>query len=202
MRDSPPSCPGVIEILTPQVIRPLGAMMKHKAPDPDLVPVDLYCEEPYHWASLLTKVFNAAIAGNAVPLSWHSAITVLIFKKGDRGFPANYQAHRLYMISYQFMIIRKSSLYLVFINPKAAFDSVDRGKLWRLLLDLRADAALVKAIAAPHSGSMVRVRYGPGGECTDLFQVEKGVRQGCMLVPSLFSLFRNDVVDSFRMFPS
>ncbi|KAJ1114396.1 hypothetical protein NDU88_002634 [Pleurodeles waltl] len=85
------------------------------------------------------------------------------------------QIIHLYMISDKFTVVRKSSLYLVFIDLKTVFDSVDRGKLWKSLMDPGVDGPLVKAIAALHLDNTARVRYGMGGECTDPFQVRKGV---------------------------
>ncbi|KAJ1146348.1 hypothetical protein NDU88_012625 [Pleurodeles waltl] len=61
-------------------------------------------------------------------------------------------------------------------------------------MDLGVDASLVKAIAALHTDNIARVRYGTDGECTDRFQVQKDVRQGCVPAPLLFSLLRNNVV--------
>ncbi|KAJ1092178.1 hypothetical protein NDU88_005290 [Pleurodeles waltl] len=55
--------------------------------------------------------------------------------------------------------------------------------------------ANTKAIVALHVDNMARVTCGPGREFTNPFLVEKHIRQGCMLVPLLFSLFMNDVAD-------
>ncbi|KAJ1177054.1 hypothetical protein NDU88_002318 [Pleurodeles waltl] len=81
VRDGLLPCQHVIEILNQEVIIALCAKKKKKAPGPDLVPLDLYREAPHYCAILLTKVFNAANGGNAVPPSWHSTIIVQIYKK-------------------------------------------------------------------------------------------------------------------------
>ncbi|KAJ1124543.1 hypothetical protein NDU88_002994 [Pleurodeles waltl] len=76
------------------------------------------------------------------------------------------QIIRLYMISHKFTVVRRSSLYLVFIDLKTAL----------------------------HVDNMARVRYGMGGECRDPFQMQNGVQQGCVLAPLFFSLFLNDAI--------
>lgn len=80
----------------------------------------------------------------------------------------------------------KSSLYINFIDYEKAFDSVDRGTLWKLLRHYGIPAKMVTLIRNSYDGMSCRVIHG--GQLTDSFQVRTGVRQGCLLSPFLFLL--------------
>ena len=81
-------------------------------------------------------------------------------------------------------------LAVLFIDFTAAFDSVHRDSLWNLLLADGFPAKIVNILKNLYKGCASTVRVY--GQFTDSFPVESGVRQGCVLSPSLF----NVVVDS------
>ena len=52
-------------------------------------------------------------------------------------------------------------------------------------------------IESLHTGMMVNVRNG--GEVTDIFDITNGVKQGCVLAPTLFSIFLSSMLEeAFR----
>lgn len=53
------------------------------------------------------------------------------------------------------------------------------------------DAPLIHFLRQLYGNSNARVRYGVKGECTAPFNVEKGVRPGCVLAPFVFTLYTN-----------
>ncbi|VDP54557.1 unnamed protein product [Schistosoma margrebowiei] len=79
-----------------------------------------------------------------------------------------------------------SSLYINFIDYKKAFDSVDRTTLWKLLRHYGVPQKIVNIIQSPYDGLHCKIVHG--GQLTNSFDVETGVRQGCLLSPFLFLL--------------
>jgi len=81
----------------------------------------------------------------------------------------------------------QKNIYFCFINYAKAFDCVDHNKLWKILKEMGTPDNLTCLLRNLYAGEeeTVRTRYGK----TDWFQIGKGVRQGCMLSPSLFNLY-------------
>ena len=80
-----------------------------------------------------------------------------------------------------------------YIDFKKAFDSVSRDALWRLLELRGIPLHLVRLISALYSGTESAVKCGP--VTSDFFPVNTGVRQGCVLAPSLFSTCMDWIMD-------
>ncbi|KAK2701591.1 hypothetical protein QYM36_019768, partial [Artemia franciscana] len=76
-------------------------------------------------------------------------------------------------------------LILMFLDFIAAFDSVTRQKLWKILENDGMPLKLVELMKAYYDASVSRVRIY--GEETEEFLVEFGVKQGCFLSPTLFN---------------
>ena len=66
-----------------------------------------------------------------------------------------------------------------------AFDSVNRDALWRIIGLRQVPPKLINLMSELYSGAESGVRCG--GTISDLFPVVTGVRQGCVLAPTLFS---------------
>ena len=86
--------------------------------------------------------------------------------------------------------LRKST-YCAFIDFKKAYDTINRGILWKRLSDIGIGGKIVNAIKSLYSNVMSCVRVN--GFKTDWFDVNCGLRQGCILSPLLFNLFINDL---------
>ena len=80
-----------------------------------------------------------------------------------------------------------------YIDFKKAFDSVSREDLWRLLELRGIPPHLVRLISALYSGTVSAVKCG--ALTSDFFPVQTGVRQGCVLAPSLFSTCMDWIMD-------
>lgn len=101
---------------------------------------------------------------------------------------------RLQLLYRKTVSIEDGSLYLIFVDLKTAFDLVPRAKLWDVLRDLGIPLYLLSLLMRLHEGNFAHVRYGKCGELTSHFPVNRGVRQGCVLAPTLFCLFINALV--------
>jgi hypothetical protein len=75
-------------------------------------------------------------------------------------------------------------LNVAFVDIKAAFDSVDREALWKILKTLGVPSQLSSLIEDLHTDTMASVRLSSG--VSTPFRTSSGVRQGCVLAPSLF----------------
>ena len=79
-------------------------------------------------------------------------------------------------------------LYMVFIDLTKAFDSINRTGLWSLLAKFGCPCKFtINIIKQLHDGMIERVCAD--GKESDGFEVMTGVKQGCVIALSLFSLF-------------
>ena len=81
----------------------------------------------------------------------------------------------------------QKKIYFCFTDYAKAFDCVDHKKLWKILKEMRIPDHLTCLLRSLYAGQEATVRTGPG--TTDWFQIEKGVRQGCILLPCLVNLY-------------
>ena len=77
-------------------------------------------------------------------------------------------------------------IYFCFIDYAKAFDCADHNKLWKILKEVGIQDHLTCLLRNLYAGQEAILRTGRG--TTDLFQIGKGVRQGCILSPCLFNL--------------
>ena len=78
-------------------------------------------------------------------------------------------------------------LYAVFIDFSKAFDTVSREGLWQVLRKFGCPDKFINLTASLHDGMQAHVSYG-NAQSKD-FAVSTGVKQGCVLAPTLFSLY-------------
>ena len=80
----------------------------------------------------------------------------------------------------------QKNIYFCFIDYAKAFNCVDHNKLWKILKEMGIPDHLTCLLRNLYAGQDATVKTGHG---TDWFQIGKGVRQGCILSPCLFSLY-------------
>ena len=79
-------------------------------------------------------------------------------------------------------------LYICFIDLKKAYDSINREALWAVLRrTYNLPTKLLSIIRIMHEDSLAAVRAY--GKTSEEFPVSSGVRQGCVLAPTLFNLY-------------
>ena len=81
----------------------------------------------------------------------------------------------------------QKNIYFCLIDYTKASDCVDHNKLWKILKEVGIPDHLTCLLRNLYAGQEATVRTGHG--ITDWFQIGKGVRQGCILSPSLFNLY-------------
>jgi hypothetical protein len=90
----------------------------------------------------------------------------------------------------------KRPLYLLFVDFAKAFDTVNRNLLWQKLRGMGVDGNLIRAIRSLYEGHNAKIRLN--GEESAPFQINLGVKQGCVLSPELFKIFINDLIESIH----
>ena len=78
-------------------------------------------------------------------------------------------------------------LFVAFIDLTKAFDTVSRDGLWKILSRLGCPPKFLTIIRQLHEGQRGQVKHN--GSLSDSFPISNGVEQGCVLAPSLFSIF-------------
>ena len=91
----------------------------------------------------------------------------------------------------QKQLSRSRKLYCAFIDFKKAFDSISRDKLWNILKSSGIDGKMLRALKSMYKVVKAKVRVG--SEMTDSFSCPKGLKQGEISSPVLFSLFINEL---------
>ena len=86
----------------------------------------------------------------------------------------------------------QKDIYLCFINYAKTLDCVDHNKPWKALKEMGIPKHLTCLLINLYAGqeATVRTLYGT----TDSFKVEKGVRQGCLLLPCLFNPYTENIL--------
>ena len=79
-------------------------------------------------------------------------------------------------------------LYVVFIDLTKAFDSVNRPGLWVILSKIACPHKFIGIVKSFHDGMLASVI--DGGSMSSQFIVSCGTKQGCVLAPLLFLIFR------------
>ena len=86
---------------------------------------------------------------------------------------------------------QKKATFCAFIDFKKAYDTINRTKLWHRLGSTGLCGKLFRAVKSLYSSVYSCVRLN--NLHTDWFEVNSGLRQGCILSPLMFNLYINDL---------
>ena len=88
-------------------------------------------------------------------------------------------------------------LYMTFDDLTKAFDTVSCEGLWKIMAKFGCPAKFIAMVRQFHDGMFATVQND--GEFSDPFPVTKGVKQGCVLASTLFSMiFSAMLTDAFQ----
>ena len=79
-----------------------------------------------------------------------------------------------------------------FIDMRKAYDMVDREKLWAVLQDKGINGTFLELLKSMYKDSEIWVDIN-GSRTQDPVKPKRGLKQGCVLSPILFSLYMNDL---------
>ena len=143
--------------------------------------------------SIVGKVFSQVLNNRLI--TWCEANSILSEEQGGfrplRGCP-----DQLFSLVEILRNRHKTATFCCFIDVKKAFDRVFRGGLWARLwkIGIRGKMWRILRVIYKKVESCVLV----SGDKTDWFDVETGVRQGCVLSPILYALFINGLIDQLN----
>ncbi|KAI8493291.1 hypothetical protein Bbelb_292950 [Branchiostoma belcheri] len=83
---------------------------------------------------------------------------------------------------------QQKPLYMAFVDLTKAFDLVTKSGLFRLLEKIGCPPELLNIIRSFHNNMQSTVSFD--GSTSELFPILSGVKQGCVLVPTLFARLR------------
>ena len=81
----------------------------------------------------------------------------------------------------------QKNIYFCFTDYAKAFDCVDHNILWKILQEMGIPDHLTCLLRNLYAGQEATLRTGHG--IIDWFQIGKGVRRGCILLPCLFKFY-------------
>ena len=88
-------------------------------------------------------------------------------------------------------------LYMTFVDLTKPFGTVSREGLWKIMAKFGCPAKFIAMVRQFHDGMFARVQND--GEFSDPFPVTNGVKQGCVLASTLFSMmFSAMITDAFQ----
>ena len=88
-------------------------------------------------------------------------------------------------------------LYMTFVDLTKAFDTVSRDVLWKIMAKFGCPPRHIAMVRQFHDGMQARVQNN--GEYSEPFPVTNGVKQGCVMAPTLLSMmFSAMLTDAFQ----
>ena len=82
---------------------------------------------------------------------------------------------------------QRQPLFIVFVDLTKAFDLVSRDGLFKILSKIGCPPRLLNIIKSFHQDMLGTVVFD--GSTSDTFSIRSGVKQGCVLAPTLFGIF-------------
>lgn len=91
---------------------------------------------------------------------------------------------------------QRQSTFVCFVDAKKAFDTVQRDCLWYKLMSLGIKGKILTAVQSLYNDVKCAVKVNE--HLTPFINVHQGVKQGCKISPTLFSLYINDLANEIK----
>ena len=94
---------------------------------------------------------------------------------------------------------KQNKLFTCFVDFKRAFDSIPREKLFQKIEKAGINGKFLSVLSSMYLNDCSAIKQN--GYITETFKCRVGVKQGCMLSPTLFNLFLSDLPDTLNKAP-
>ena len=88
-------------------------------------------------------------------------------------------------------------LYMTFVDLTKAFDTVSRDGLWKIMAQFGCSPRFIAMVRQFHDGMQARGQNG--GEYHEPFPVTNGVKQGCVMAPTLSSMMFSAMLKTWML---
>ena len=95
----------------------------------------------------------------------------------------------------KYLNLSKKQIFVCFVDFRKAFDSVWRNALFYKMLSNGIGGKMINIVKKMYTNSRSSVKVN--GQCTEYFNIDRGVRQGDSLSPTLFNIYVNDISNLF-----
>lgn len=160
---------------------------------------DMHCVDNYRGVSLLSIVSKCyTFILNRRLYNWvEDGEKITETQAGFRkGYSTADHIFTLYAMTQKYLSKKGGKLYVAFVDLRRAFDSVQHSKLLETLQEIGLSEHFTNAIMSMYESVKASVKIYQ--DTTDEFDCEKGLKQGCILSPTLFSLFINKMASKME----
>ena len=123
-----------------------------------------------------------------------------ILSKAQFGFNPGYRTSDALLILHNLIDYyckkKKKYIFGCFVDFHKAFDSIPRFNLFQKLLNHNINGKFYDCLINLYTGDKSCVKVG--NSITDTFIINQGVKQGCILSPTLFNIFLSDLQPNFE----
>lgn len=84
-------------------------------------------------------------------------------------------------------LARNQEVHLLFVDLKKAYDSIPQIKLWEALEKTNVNVTLIRAVQELYKNNTSKIKQGHA--MSKGFNINKGLKQGCCLSPTLFKIY-------------
>ncbi|XP_029155674.1 uncharacterized protein LOC114928591 [Nylanderia fulva] len=185
------------ELEEEEILRAIRKMKLKKATGIDGIPMEAWIYGGKVIEKGLVTLLRRIWKEGVIPEDWRKGLIVPLYKRGDTESVENYGGISLLCTAYKIYTERIRNRMDKEVEEKgmlsesqAAFDNVDRERLWNILTNKGLNKDLIWRIRKIYEDTEATVRTMDG--VTKSFNIGKGVRQGCVLSPILFNLYIAD----------
>ncbi|XP_076039003.1 uncharacterized protein LOC143024118 [Oratosquilla oratoria] len=154
----------------------LKSIQPYKAPGPDNIPLELIKHGGLPLQIRIHLLLLRIWENEEIPADLKDANIITIFKKDDRSMCVLEKCRE-----------HQQPLGMIFYDLKKAFDSIPRSAMWQVLERFDCPEKFTTLIRSLHDGTLGRVQHQTG--LSEPFPITGGLKQGCVLAPTLFSIY-------------